>query len=61
MDSDRVLVMDAGRIVEYAHAYELLQRPGGFLRKLVDQTGPATAALLADHAKSSHKRHREKQ
>lgn len=46
MDSDRVLVMDAGTAVEFAHPHDLLQRPGGHLRKLVNKTGTATATLL---------------
>lgn len=55
-DSDRVLVMDAGRVVEYAHAYELLQKPGGFFKTLVDQTGTATAAILTELAKNNYKK-----
>lgn len=46
MDSDKVLVMDAGRVVEFAHPYELLQKSDGHLRTLVDQTGLATAGQL---------------
>lgn len=54
MDSDRVLVMDAGRIVEFAHPFELLQRPGGHLKKLIDQTGGATSTLLTGIAEESY-------
>lgn len=50
MDSDRVLVVDAGHVVEFGHAHDLLQISDGFLRQLVDQTGSATAALLAQSA-----------
>ncbi|XP_058839982.1 ATP-binding cassette sub-family C member 4-like [Topomyia yanbarensis] len=46
MDSDRVLVMDAGRAVEFGHPHELLRQSNGFLRKLVNQTGETTAAQL---------------
>ncbi|XP_035782499.1 ABC transporter C family member 3-like [Anopheles albimanus] len=37
MDSDRVLVMDAGRMVEFDSPQQLLQRPGGYFRKLVEE------------------------
>ncbi|XP_037030671.1 probable multidrug resistance-associated protein lethal(2)03659 [Bradysia coprophila] len=46
MDNDRILVIDAGNAVEFGHPYELLQRSDGHLRKLVDQTGTATADIL---------------
>ncbi|XP_050068097.1 ATP-binding cassette sub-family C member 4-like [Anopheles maculipalpis] len=46
MDSDRVLVMDAGRAVEYAHPYELLQRPDGVMRQLVNKMEESTAQQL---------------
>ncbi|XP_037030669.1 multidrug resistance-associated protein 4-like [Bradysia coprophila] len=56
MDSDRVLVMDAGKVVEYGHPYDLLKSSGGFLRKLVDQTGNATAMHLMQMAEQSYKK-----
>lgn len=55
MDSDRVLVMDAGRMVEFAHPHVLLQR-GGFLRRLVDQTGNVTATYLLQIAEQNYKK-----
>lgn len=55
MDSDRVLVMDAGQAVELGHPFELLQKPGGFLRTLVDHTGLATAAALFQAAEENYK------
>jgi len=54
MDSDRVLVMDAGEARELGHAYELLQRPDGYLRQLVDHTGSATAFSLQQMAEESY-------
>ncbi|XP_037944102.1 probable multidrug resistance-associated protein lethal(2)03659 [Teleopsis dalmanni] len=54
MDSDRVLVMDAGQAVELGHPYELLQNPNGYLRELVDKTGTATSAALLQIAKYSY-------
>lgn len=46
MDSDKVLVMDAGTMVEFDHPYNLLNNKNGFLHKMVEQTGPVTADLL---------------
>ncbi|KAH8232502.1 hypothetical protein KR032_008347 [Drosophila birchii] len=54
MDSDRVLVMDAGEARELGHPYELLQRSGGYLRQLVDNTGAATAFALQQAAEQSY-------
>lgn len=46
MDSDKVLVMDKGRMVEFDHPYNLLQNKEGAFYKLVEQTGPATSDVL---------------
>jgi len=54
MDSDRVLVMDAGEVRELGHPYELLQRTGGYLRQLVDNTGAATSFALQQAAEQSY-------
>lgn len=50
MDSDRVLVMDDGRIVELGHPHDLLSDENGFLRGLVAQTGNQTARHLLEVA-----------
>lgn len=39
MDSDKVLVMDAGEMVEFDHPYVLLQNRQGYFYKMVAQTG----------------------
>ncbi|XP_055536676.1 ATP-binding cassette subfamily C member 4-like isoform X2 [Wyeomyia smithii] len=39
MDSDRVLVMDAGRMVEFDSPARLLNLTDGFFRRLFDETG----------------------
>lgn len=39
MDSDRVLVMDAGRAVEFGRPCDLLMKSNGHFRKLVNKTG----------------------
>lgn len=46
MDSDRILVMDAGQIVEFDHPYTLLKNKNGYLYKMVEQTGPNNIKLL---------------
>lgn len=52
MDSDRVLVVDAGRAVEFDHPFKLLSQPEGFLSQLVDQTGEETAKVLKTMAEN---------
>ncbi|PIL29334.1 ATP-binding cassette transporter [Ganoderma sinense ZZ0214-1] len=39
MDSDKIMVLDAGRIVEFGSPSELLKNEKGFLRALVDESG----------------------
>lgn len=46
MESNRVIVLDAGKIVEFDHPYNLLSDKNGFLHSMVDQTGPVSADLL---------------
>lgn len=46
MDSDKVLVMDSGEIVEFDHPYNLLKNKEGFLYKMVKETGQATTDTL---------------
>ncbi|VVC32358.1 Hypothetical protein CINCED_3A013682 [Cinara cedri] len=55
MDSDKVLVMDAGTMVEFDHPYNLLKNKDGFLYKMVEQTGRVTADLLHSVAAESFK------
>lgn len=51
MDSDKVLVMDAGRVVEFGHPHELLQKKSsGVFYELVQQTGRAMAENLSSTA-----------
>lgn len=51
MDYDKVLVMDAGEAVEFGHPFELIQKPKGFFKMLVDQTGSETSTALILAAK----------
>jgi ATP-binding cassette subfamily C (CFTR/MRP) protein 4 len=46
MDSDKVLVMDAGKMVEFDHPHILLKIKDGFLYKMVEKTGRDTANFL---------------
>jgi len=46
MDSDRIMVLDAGRIVEFDSPVALLRNPGSLLNWLVNETGPAAAKFL---------------
>lgn len=50
MDSDKVLVMDNGKVIEYDHPFELIQKQGLFYT-MVQQTGKAVAANLTNIAK----------
>ncbi|XP_058822716.1 ATP-binding cassette sub-family C member 4-like [Topomyia yanbarensis] len=51
MDSDRVLVMDAGESVEFGLAHDLLQMPVGVFKEMVLATGPAESERLVHIAK----------
>jgi len=50
MDYDLVLVMDAGRAVEFASPKELLENPDGIFSELVDATGIESSLFLRDMA-----------
>lgn len=56
MDNDRVLVMDAGHVVELGHPYQLLGNPEGYLHKFVEKTGPGTAKHLRYIAEQSYRK-----
>ncbi|CAH4030899.1 unnamed protein product [Pieris brassicae] len=46
VDSDKILVLDAGRVMEFDHPHILLQNKKGYFRKMVAETGPAMTQLL---------------
>uniref|UniRef100_G3PLJ6 Multidrug resistance-associated protein 4 n=1 Tax=Gasterosteus aculeatus aculeatus TaxID=481459 RepID=G3PLJ6_GASAC len=56
VDSDRILVLDAGRIHAYDQPYNLLQDTEGIFFKMVQQTGKQEAAALLAAAKRVHDR-----
>ncbi|XP_017787048.1 PREDICTED: probable multidrug resistance-associated protein lethal(2)03659 isoform X2 [Nicrophorus vespilloides] len=54
MDSDKVLVMDAGTMVEYDHPHLLLQNPKGVLYGMLEQTGRGMSDNLTQVAKKHY-------
>lgn len=54
MDSDRIMVMDAGRIREFDWPHVLLQRDGGVLRDMVEATGVQEAQNLKQIAAGTY-------
>ncbi|KAJ0181350.1 hypothetical protein K1T71_003435 [Dendrolimus kikuchii] len=46
IDSDKILVLDAGRLVEFDHPHVLLQNRKGHFRQMVKETGPSMAPIL---------------
>ncbi|XP_008214580.1 probable multidrug resistance-associated protein lethal(2)03659 isoform X1 [Nasonia vitripennis] len=54
MDSDRILVMDAGTAVEFEHPYILLQKESGYLRSMVNETGKNMAEALMTVAENAY-------
>lgn len=56
MDSDRVLVMEAGTMVEFDHPYILLQNKKGKFFKMVQETGKAMAEQLHKIAEEVYKK-----
>uniref|UniRef100_A0A2M3ZKJ0 Putative abc transporter n=1 Tax=Anopheles braziliensis TaxID=58242 RepID=A0A2M3ZKJ0_9DIPT len=61
MDSDRVLVMDAGQAVEFGTPHELLQLPLGIFRDMVEATGPAESERLVQIATQKHTEQQQQQ
>ncbi|KAG4067031.1 hypothetical protein HA402_000022 [Bradysia odoriphaga] len=53
MNSDRILVLENGRIVELDQPLVLLQKTDGYLRKLVYCHDPATIEILTNLARKS--------
>ncbi|KAJ3119501.1 hypothetical protein HK100_000285 [Physocladia obscura] len=51
-DFDRIMVLDAGELVEFDTPSNLLGKDGGLFKALVDATGPANAALVAEIAQN---------
>ncbi|XP_052753783.1 probable multidrug resistance-associated protein lethal(2)03659 [Galleria mellonella] len=56
IDSDKILVLDAGRLMEFDHPHILLQNKKGYFRRMVAETGPAMAPLLHKVAAQNYKK-----
>ncbi|XP_056156902.1 ATP-binding cassette sub-family C member 4-like [Lampris incognitus] len=54
IDSDRILVLDAGQIHAYDEPYTLLQDQDGIFYKMVQHTGKQEAAALLEAAKRAY-------
>lgn len=56
MDSDKVLVMSAGKVEEFDHPHLLMQNEEGVLRHLVEDTGRSTSKTLRKMAEENYLR-----
>ena len=54
IDSDKVMVLDAGQIVEFDQPYLLVEYPDGLFKKLVNQTGKQMEMKLHSLAKEAY-------
>jgi ABC-type multidrug transport system fused ATPase/permease subunit len=59
MDSDKILVMDAGVATEFAPPMTLLNREGTIFASLVSQTGEENAARLRDISEAKYNKDKE--
>ena len=53
MDSDKILVLDDGRVMEFDTPSNLLENSNGYLTQLVNQTGSIVKKKLVQMAKQS--------
>ncbi|KAG1749648.1 uncharacterized protein EDB91DRAFT_1334077 [Suillus paluster] len=51
IDADKIMVLDAGKLVEFGSPWELLQNEKGMLRALVDESGDKEALYASAHGK----------
>ncbi|CAH1104174.1 unnamed protein product [Psylliodes chrysocephalus] len=56
MDYDKILVLDAGQLIEFDHPHILLQNKDGVLSDMVRKTGPGVSDRLRDIAKDNYNR-----
>lgn len=60
MDSHKILVMNAGSVVEFGHPHLLLQTENGYLSRMVETTGRTTSRNLRNIAEQVRIRFRTK-
>lgn len=59
IDSDRIIVMENGYIVEFGTPYELLHdKPNGYFKQMVEKTGNQMAQNLLEQAKNAYLKNR---
>ncbi|XP_032511553.2 probable multidrug resistance-associated protein lethal(2)03659 [Danaus plexippus] len=56
IDSDKILVLDAGHLMEFDRPYILLQNKKGYFRKMVAETGTAMTQMLHKMASENYNR-----
>ncbi|XP_071838678.1 ATP-binding cassette sub-family C member 4-like isoform X3 [Apostichopus japonicus] len=56
MDSDRVLVMEEGKVIEYDEPFLLLQQNDGFFTRMVEETGSQESTRLWEIAKNEYRK-----
>ncbi|XP_026764574.2 ATP-binding cassette sub-family C member 4-like [Galleria mellonella] len=56
-DADRVIVMEAGQIMECGHPHELLRNSEGHFHSMVKQLGPTSEQKVRDIARNAYTRH----
>lgn len=54
MDSDKILVLDKGRVAEFDSAQNLLKNKAGIFTGMVEATGEASASYLKSIAHVRH-------
>lgn len=54
MDSDRVLLMDRGQVLEFDHPYILLSNPQSKFSSMVNETGEKLSKTLFEIAKTKY-------
>ena len=54
IDMDKILVMDAGQVIEFDAAYNLLKDRNGLFYSMVNQTGPDFERMLNSMARKHY-------